>query len=834
MLRLLALLLFLPTALLAQSAPRTILVLDGSGSMWGQIDGVNKIVIAREVIADLLETLPAEQELGLMSYGHRRKGDCTDIEMLIEPGTDRAAIAAAVNAINPKGKTPLSAAVIQAAEALRYTEETATVILVSDGIETCNLDPCAVGRELENAGIGFTAHVIGFDVAADPVAQAQLKCLAEETGGQFRTASNADELAEALDVVVTAPEPEPEPFSADVTFRATAGENGPQITEGLHWVIGSDEGGPNVASSDAASFIVTLPAATSRADVTRAADGATASAVFTLTENSPGALTITVVLPPLTPPASLDAPASAPAGSLVAVTWEGPDAEHDFIASADPDMEDGRYHEYAYLENGKDNVVMLRLPPEPGQYEIRYINSANRSRALARRSIEATPFPVSLTPPEGATIGQAAEVVWTGPDYEHDFISVARPDQADNGYETYSYTDDGSPLEIRMPAEPGSYELRYVLGASRHVAARVPFEVGDTAASVSGPAEAPAGATISIDWTGPDAENDYIAVAKIGSRDNQYDGYTYTKDGTPLKLSLPLEPGDYELRYVLNLDRTVLARSPITLTPVTATLDGPGSAPAGSEISVAWTGPDYDRDYVAIAEVGSRDNSYVAYGYTGNGNPVSFQAPTEPGDYELRYIANDNGQKVIARMPITIEPVSASLDAPATAPVGDTIAVAWTGPDSGRDYISIAEPGDAPNRYLSYEYTKGGSPAEVDVPVEAGSYELRYILAGSPPQVVTSRPLEVTVAQASLDAAPTAPAGGTLSVSWEGPGRDKDYIAIAAPGDGPNGYKTYEYARRGSPLEIDVPDAPGSYELRYVISNRAGRTVIASVPLTVE
>src|SRR5690606_31672577 len=33
----------------AQERPSTILVLDASGSMWGQIDGVNKITIAREV-----------------------------------------------------------------------------------------------------------------------------------------------------------------------------------------------------------------------------------------------------------------------------------------------------------------------------------------------------------------------------------------------------------------------------------------------------------------------------------------------------------------------------------------------------------------------------------------------------------------------------------------------------------------------------------------------------------------------------------------------------------------------------------------------------------------
>ena len=58
----------------AEQPTRTILVLDASGSMWGQIEGRAKIEIAREVIAELVDDLPASTELGLVTYGHRRKG----------------------------------------------------------------------------------------------------------------------------------------------------------------------------------------------------------------------------------------------------------------------------------------------------------------------------------------------------------------------------------------------------------------------------------------------------------------------------------------------------------------------------------------------------------------------------------------------------------------------------------------------------------------------------------------------------------------------------------------------------------------------------------------
>ena len=123
----------LPAA--TQERPATILVLDASGSMWGQIDGVNKISIAREVVADILADFPADQDLGFVAYGHRERGQCNDIQTIIEPAQGSASeIIGIVNELNPRGMTPMTDAVIAAAEALRHTEQAATVILVSDGI----------------------------------------------------------------------------------------------------------------------------------------------------------------------------------------------------------------------------------------------------------------------------------------------------------------------------------------------------------------------------------------------------------------------------------------------------------------------------------------------------------------------------------------------------------------------------------------------------------------------------------------------------------------------------------------------------------------------------
>lgn len=201
--------LFLPNLALAEG--RTIIVLDGSGSMWGQIDGKPKLEIAREALAEVLKTIPADTELGLIAYGHRDKGSCDDIETIVAPATGTAqAISDAAAKMQFLGKTPLTEAVRRAAAELRSTEEKATVVLITDGIETCEGDPCALARDLESSGVDFTAHVVGFGLTKDE--GKQVACLAEDTGGQYITADDLDSLTVALQAtVISAPEPAPEP-----------------------------------------------------------------------------------------------------------------------------------------------------------------------------------------------------------------------------------------------------------------------------------------------------------------------------------------------------------------------------------------------------------------------------------------------------------------------------------------------------------------------------------------------------------------------------------------------------------------------------------------------
>lgn len=711
------------TAAIGQDQPNTILVLDGSGSMWGQIDGVAKITIAQEVIGNLLADFPAEQGLGLTVYGHRSRGNCTDIETIVAPAANTAEqIINAVNGIKPLGSTPMTDSVIAAAESLRYTEEAATVILVSDGIETCNPDPCAAARLLEEAGIEFTAHVIGFDIT-DPEALAQMQCIADETGGRFLTAANAAELDLAMASVVA----EPDPIIVTGTFEARLGDDaGPLITDQIIWDVTSDSA--QIADAVAGNPIsLALSEGPHNATAYRVIDEMEAEVAFTVA--GPEDTTIVAVFPDIAPTATIDAADTAPKGSTIPVTWSGPDGDRDYIAVAEPG--ERSYINYTYTEEG--TPLDLRLPAQAGRYELRYFDQSRRE-VIATRAIDVTPVDVTLEAPETANVGDDITVAWTGPDYDRDYISVAEP--GERSYINYTYTEQGDPLSLKMPTQPGDYEIRYQLSQGGEILATRAISVTPVAVTLEAPAEAAAASDITVNWTGPDYDRDYISVAAPGER--SYVNYTYTEQGNPLTLTLPANPGEYEIRYQLAQGGEVIATRPITVTPLKVSLEATDSAVAGATISVGFEGPDYTRDYIAVSEVG--ENGYVNYAYTSNGNPVELVMPPSPGTYELRYVL-DEGKTVAARRQITVTEVKAQLVGPATVGPDDALIVGWDGPDYRRDYIAISEPGE--NGYIAYAYTSSGNPVELAIPDAPGNYEIRYVM-DQDKRIIARIPIEVT------------------------------------------------------------------------------------------
>jgi len=464
----------------AVAADQAIIVLDGSGSMWGQIDGVPKLEIARSALRDVLTNAPAGLELGLMAYGHREKGNCSDIQLLVPPHANAGGdIIAAADNMKFLGKTPISAAVRQAAEALRFTEDKATVILITDGIETCEANPCAVAAELEERGLDFTAHVVGFGLSSDE--GKQVSCLAEETGGRYFPAGDAAELTrvigETVAVAQAQPEPEPEP-----------------VKEVL-------------------------------------------------------------------PEAAVKAPAEIPAGATIEVTWIGPNADRDYITVVEKGAPEDAYGDYARTDSG--SPAKITMPDGLGAYEIRYV-LAQSKRVLASQPVTLTAVSATVEALDTPVPGGTVEVEWTGPNADRDYITVVEKGAPEDAYGDYARTNSGSPAKITMPDALGAYEIRYVLAQSKRVLASVPVTLAEVRGNLSAPASAAVGAAIEVKWTGPGNWEDFIEIVPEGAAaDAKPLRETRTSQGSPLSIFAPSSPGKYLIRYKMRDTGDVTATIPL-------------------------------------------------------------------------------------------------------------------------------------------------------------------------------------------------------------------------------------------------------------------------------
>lgn len=661
----------LAPAALAQERPSTILVLDASGSMWGQIDGINKITIARDVVGDIVSDFPADQNLGFVTYGHRERGQCADIETLVEPAPGTAAeIAGIVEGLNPRGMTPMTDAVVTAAQALRHTEQAATVILVSDGIETCNPDPCAAARALEEAGVDFTAHVIGFDVRGEADALLQMQCIAEETGGRFLTADNAQELNEALREVTAAPASGSFTFTANlggeeigdetVWERPAAPLELPLLSGEVIWEI-SDTSFNMVQTGTANPFTTDLPFGEYIVTV-----HSTAQDDFSQTEASlalDSARNVHAIFPPITsqpPAAQVFGPAQTLVGSAFTVSWEGEGlAPRDYVTIVPADAEDGAYADYDRLENRTEGE--LRAPAEPGLYEVRLQLDAG-DRVLARTPVEVVDAEVAVSAPAQVVVGSAFPVTWQGEGlHPRDYVTIVPAGSADGTYADYDRMQGRREGELRAPAEPGLYEVRLQLDAGDRVLARTPVEVMDGNVSLDGPDRARAGAEITLSWTGAIHPRDYIAIVPRGTPDGEQSGYRRIQDEDQATFTAPAEPGAYEIRYHLDRGDRVMARRPLEVLAADAPIDEgaglmvPGTARPGDIVTVSWTIEAGDADRrVALARADAPDFTWITVHHVGDETETVIKLPDEPGQYEVRFL-DLQSQSVLGRAMITLD-----------------------------------------------------------------------------------------------------------------------------------------------------------------------------------
>lgn len=202
----------MPAAGVQESQPsQTInveLILDVSGSMAQVIEtGETRMDAAKRVIREVIAAIPEQDgvNVGLRIYGfggdntdEGRQESCQSSD-LVAPisGVDKDLLLSEIEALQPVGWTPLALSLERAGEDFQSGENvTNAAVLITDGLETCDGDPCSVASALNASDIRLITHVVGFALA--PEEQATLGCIAEGGGGELLGASNASELSTAL------------------------------------------------------------------------------------------------------------------------------------------------------------------------------------------------------------------------------------------------------------------------------------------------------------------------------------------------------------------------------------------------------------------------------------------------------------------------------------------------------------------------------------------------------------------------------------------------------------------------------------------------------------
>ena len=190
----------------ALSDANVIVILDASGSMAEKIGPDTKIDIAKKAVSDFLNEMPQSVNTGLVVYGHEGSNSladkavsCKGIEEVVTLGKNNSSnIIAAMNSFEPKGWTPIAGSLDFAKNILlnKGKDDKDYLILVSDGVESCDGDPVSAATNLKAAIPNIQLSIIGF--ATDSATQESLRKIADLGGGSYLTAANSSGIAKAF------------------------------------------------------------------------------------------------------------------------------------------------------------------------------------------------------------------------------------------------------------------------------------------------------------------------------------------------------------------------------------------------------------------------------------------------------------------------------------------------------------------------------------------------------------------------------------------------------------------------------------------------------------
>ena len=187
---------------------RILFIFDGSNSMNAQWQKSSKIKVARALMLQTLDSLEKIDniELALRMYGHQTKivpgqQDCSDTKLEVpfaSSKTNGLKIKDKLRSLECKGTTPIALSLEQAGNMDFPPCDNCrnVIILITDGLEACDGDPCAVARALNKQGIKLRPFIIG--VGLDTSYLGQFKCV-----GEFLSADTEDSFKSVLSYVIS-------------------------------------------------------------------------------------------------------------------------------------------------------------------------------------------------------------------------------------------------------------------------------------------------------------------------------------------------------------------------------------------------------------------------------------------------------------------------------------------------------------------------------------------------------------------------------------------------------------------------------------------------------
>lgn len=199
--------LFAVTASNAQTASpeqptRILFLFDASQSMYARWESNTRYEVARKLLSEMVDSLQRldNLELALRVYGHTKRyppQDCDDTRLEVPFGRKNGfSIKKRLSEISPSGTTPIARSLEECGGDFPDTKARNIIILITDGIEECNGDPCAVSAMLQRKGIVLKPFVIGLGL--DEKFIKNFDCV-----GNYFDATDETQFRTAFNIVIT-------------------------------------------------------------------------------------------------------------------------------------------------------------------------------------------------------------------------------------------------------------------------------------------------------------------------------------------------------------------------------------------------------------------------------------------------------------------------------------------------------------------------------------------------------------------------------------------------------------------------------------------------------